>query len=186
MGEHSKSISKFSRFSKSSVRKEEDQLRGVIEEHKKMLAKLQGRMRSEEELNDFEKNLLKEEKNRYLLKVEELEAEIEQLYRDNYRLRELERTKPPADSFQLGNLDEKSNVEDPPYQPYVINTRNNDLNRINAKNYQRSREKDKDKIEDVLGSKLEREKPISAEEFFNKKPNNFGLYEEKFPSKDAP
>jgi hypothetical protein len=45
----SKSISKFSRFSKSSAqRKEEEQLRGVIVEHKKMLARLQGRMRSEE------------------------------------------------------------------------------------------------------------------------------------------
>lgn len=48
----------------------------MIDEHKKMLGKLQARMRSEEELNEFEKNLLKEEKNRYLLKVEELEAEI--------------------------------------------------------------------------------------------------------------
>jgi len=37
-----------------------------------MVAKLQVKMRSEEELNQFEKNLLKEEKNRYLQKLEEL------------------------------------------------------------------------------------------------------------------
>jgi hypothetical protein len=75
----------------------------------------------------------------------------------------------------------QENSREVDYKPYVIPTRNNDLNRINTKNYQRSKEKEKP--EDVLGSKLEREKPISAQQFFNKKPNNFGLYEEKFPSK---
>jgi hypothetical protein len=153
-----------------------------------MLTKLQGRMRSEEELNEFEKNLLKEEKNRYLVKVEELEAEIEQLYRDNYRLRELDRTKQPvqpvAETFHVDNLNERSKELE--YKPYVISTRNNDLNRINTRNFQRSKEKDKEYPEDLLGNKLEREKPITAENFFNKKPNNFGLYHEKFPPTNEP
>ncbi len=73
-------MSKFSRFSKSSVRRREEkegQLKGVVEEHKKMVSRLQGKIRSEEELNEFEKNLLREERNRYLAKIEELEAEIE-------------------------------------------------------------------------------------------------------------
>lgn len=78
----------------------------------------------------------------------------------------------------MGNLNERSVSRE--YKPYVISTRNNDLNRINTRNYQRSKEKEQqqhvDHPEDVLGNKLEREKPISAEQFFNKKPNNFGLY----------
>ena len=74
-------------------------------------------------------------------------------------------------------------------KPYVINTLNNDLNRINMKNYskskekQKGKEKDKERVEDVLGSKLEKERPITTQEFFNKKPTHFGLYQEKFPSK---
>jgi hypothetical protein len=33
-----------------------------------------------------------------------MENEIEQLYRDNYRLKELEKTLKPADSFQMEPL----------------------------------------------------------------------------------
>lgn len=74
-------------------------------------------------------------------KVEELEGEIEQLYRDNYRLRELDKPKsPPPDTFHVGTLNEKSQSHE--YKPYVISTRNNDLNRINTRNYQRSKEKE--------------------------------------------
>jgi hypothetical protein len=104
-----------------------------------MLSKLQTKMKSEEELNEFEKNLLKEEKNRYLSKIEELESEIEQLYRDNYRLKEMEKAK-PTESFNMGDLNEKSK-EESMHKPYVIKTLNNDLNRINFKNYERSKEK---------------------------------------------
>ncbi len=73
----SKSISKYSRFSKSGLRRKEEekeqQLKHIIDEHKKMLGRLQSKIKQEEELNEFEKNLLKEEKNRYLGKIEELE-----------------------------------------------------------------------------------------------------------------
>jgi uncharacterized membrane protein YvbJ len=69
-----KSISKYSRFSKSGVRKKDEekeyQLIHIIDEHKKMVGKLQSKIKQEEELNEFEKNLLKEEKNRYLGKIE--------------------------------------------------------------------------------------------------------------------
>jgi hypothetical protein len=70
----SKSISKYSRFSKSGLRRKEEekeqQLKHIIDEHKKMLGRLQSKIKQEEELNEFEKNLLKEEKNRYLGKIE--------------------------------------------------------------------------------------------------------------------
>lgn len=48
----SKSISKFSRFSKSSIRKKDEekelQLKGIIDEHKKMINQLQGKIKCEE------------------------------------------------------------------------------------------------------------------------------------------
>jgi len=40
----------------------------------------------------------------------------------------------------MGPLNEKSQEVD--YKPYVIPTRNNDLNRINHRNIQKSKEKD--------------------------------------------
>ena len=39
----------------------------------------------------------------------------------------------------MGNLNERSESHE--YKPYVISTRNNDLNRINTRNYRRSKEK---------------------------------------------
>jgi hypothetical protein len=34
---------------------------------------------------------------------------------------------------------------------------------------------------DILGDKLSRGRPMTAQEFFNQKPGKKGLYEEKFP-----
>lgn len=46
------------------------------------------KLKRELELSEFEKNLLKDEKNRYMLKIEELETELENLYRANYKMKE--------------------------------------------------------------------------------------------------
>lgn len=78
---------------------------------------------------------------------------------------------------------ENVSKEEVAYEPYVIKTRTNDLNKINQKNLQKSKEKLEKGKEDYLGNKLEKEKIITAQEFFNKKPNYLGLYEDKFASK---
>lgn len=63
-------------------------------------------------------------------RIEALENEIEQLYRDNYRLKEIEKSQKANESFTISVRDEKTH----PYLPYAIKTRANDLNKINKKN----------------------------------------------------
>jgi type II secretory pathway component PulJ len=130
--------------------------------------------------------LLKEEKNRYMSKIEELEEEIEQLYRDNYRMKEMEKTQhQPQETFNVTTLNEKNTANSIVYEPYIIKTRTNDLNKINEKNLHKQQAritfKEEPRVQpveyyDMLGPKLEKEKPLTAQDFFNKKPTNKGLY----------
>ena len=69
------------------------------------------------------------------------------------------------------------------YEPYIIKTKHNDLGIINEKNMQKQEAKMKSRKAnehppsfDPLGDKLEKEKPLTAHDFFNKKPANMGLY----------
>ena len=82
----------------------------------------------------------------------------------------------------MTNPNEKNSEFSRVYEPYVIKTRQNDLNKINEKNLQRQemktmKAKTYNKTEfDPLGDKLEKEKPVTAQDFFNKKSPNMGLY----------
>ena len=174
-------MSKVSRFSKSNWKKSgeerEARLRVVIDENQKALAKLQAQMKREEELNDFEKNLLKEEKNRYLNKIEDLEGEIEQLYRENYRLKEMEKgSARPSESFHAHDFSESSGLV-PPREPYVIVTRKNNLDRINRKHQQPPGPVTQPVLipkgePDRLGSKLQKEMPLTPDRFYGKEDRN--------------
>lgn len=79
----------------------------------------------------------------------------------------------------MSSLNQKS-LGGKEYEPYTLNTKKNDLNRIMQKNLKKIKQKE----EDILGSKLEREKPLTADNFFNKRPSNYGLYQQKFSKEE--
>jgi hypothetical protein len=83
----------------------------------------------------------------------------------------------------MSELKEKSSFVNV-YEPYVIKTRKNDLNTIIEKNIKKQEKKKQERhkspdyvIEpDYLGDMLEIDRPLTTNQFFNRKAPNFGLY----------
>jgi DNA repair exonuclease SbcCD ATPase subunit len=86
--------SKSHNFRKKPARPGHDlEIQKLLEENKRLHSRIEKKSREEVELSEFEKKVLKDEKDMCMKRIEELEEEVEELSRNNYKLQEIEKEK---------------------------------------------------------------------------------------------